>query len=455
MQSHVDRFLLEAERRGRQVDISKLSFEFENDLTSGPNRGLVVATCTQTQDLHLIQIDTTNTFWIFGGEMGHEEVVFHELGHCILDRPHTESKLTNDAFASIMRAQGSLSYGNFNALVRNEIIHRRDYYLDELLDETTSAPCWADDNSNPSFPMTLFQDDLLRFGFLFPTTDQNNQLWFVSQNQLYRSDQDALDAVSIDFEGINALTRDQQGNIWVAGKKGDRGMIGTFVNDVFQIIYEDQQPLGPLFDLRQFLFDQDDHLWFFNDQGSLWVEDTQGVINEIIDQDNRFLSRMALGPDGAVLVVRGFDLQIYQNSIDPPQILNFNNSILPPGSISDLITDGEGVVWIITQRFQGAVTLVRYRSATGVEALNLADVNMPDTFAQGLAVDGQGVLWLASSNGLKKWEGSYFSNYCLYNAGSPILSFSDVVIDAMGNVWGYGEDATTFQKKLLRLETGS
>ena len=66
-------------------------------------------------------------FWNNTSFFGREMVVFHELGHCILGRDHTEATTRNGFCASIMRS----GTGNCRTLYNAQ---NRDYYVNELFE---------------------------------------------------------------------------------------------------------------------------------------------------------------------------------------------------------------------------------------------------------------------------------------------------------------------------------
>ena len=253
----VERFEMEAERRGQQVDLSKLSIEFVKDITSDTNPGLVVASCRRADDLHLIEIDTASIFWKFAGAMGQEEVVFHELGHCALERSHIEDVLPNGAFKSIMRAQGSPNYGNFNPLSQNALIHRRDYYLDELFNPNAGVPCWSDNSVESPFPLTVFEQESIKQDIQLHI-DGADDLFYINQQQLFLIRDDQVQQIDLGLT-VTTLRVDQQGVLWLAARNDDIGVVGTYVNDTFTMIYEDDQGEGQglLYNLSEFYIDTD------------------------------------------------------------------------------------------------------------------------------------------------------------------------------------------------------
>ena len=138
IQPYVDQFIEEAAKRGQTINITNLRVEFGTGLESQsgvPAAGL--CTYRHSNNPNLIQLDTTSSNWTFN-EYTREVLVFHELGHCVLNRrQHRDEQMTNGNYASLMRSTGDQLYGGaFNAF-------KREYYLDELFDPNTPFPDWA------------------------------------------------------------------------------------------------------------------------------------------------------------------------------------------------------------------------------------------------------------------------------------------------------------------------
>jgi hypothetical protein len=62
-----------------------------------------------------------------------EYIVFHELGHCVLNRPHTEDSFSNGVCSSIMRSGNGGCYDYYNRFTRQ-------YYVDELFEVEAISP---------------------------------------------------------------------------------------------------------------------------------------------------------------------------------------------------------------------------------------------------------------------------------------------------------------------------
>ena len=92
------------------------------------DEGSVAGTCS-TNGLNLRHITIDQSFWNKASPLLKEMVIFHELGHCILGRGHSEGRLENGACRSIMRSGLGSCIDAYNG-------SSRDYYVEELFVET-------------------------------------------------------------------------------------------------------------------------------------------------------------------------------------------------------------------------------------------------------------------------------------------------------------------------------
>ena len=156
IQPYVDLFEQEASKRGIQLDIDNLKVEFEEELNGGDAAGTCTFATEASPTPH-IRLDTTSFNWK-NNEYHREILVFHELGHCILDRLHKDNILSNGNIASIMRSTGEQVYGG----LLNDF--KREYYLDELFEPSTPEPEWAANTPayadiNPGQKSSIFIDE--------------------------------------------------------------------------------------------------------------------------------------------------------------------------------------------------------------------------------------------------------------------------------------------------------
>jgi hypothetical protein len=114
-----DKFVAEGLQRGKTIDMSRIS----GTLADIPE-AKVLGRCAQgTISGSTLTIDAA--FWSSAGAWEKEYVVFHELGHCALDRRHLEDQKADGSCKSIMQSGTSSCKMIYNAQTRSG-------YLDEL-----------------------------------------------------------------------------------------------------------------------------------------------------------------------------------------------------------------------------------------------------------------------------------------------------------------------------------
>ena len=131
-------FLNEAKERGVNINPQEdgLIMKFSN--LKAPTIGL----CTYSQPI-LVEID--RSYWeetanYADKDMLRENVVFHELGHGLLNRDHTNVSLDNNEWRSIMCGGEKYMDRAWNI---NYNGYRREYYLNELFNFSEKHPEWA------------------------------------------------------------------------------------------------------------------------------------------------------------------------------------------------------------------------------------------------------------------------------------------------------------------------
>ena len=107
-----------------------LNIDYESSNVSAEiiqiDEGSVAGTCsTNGHDLRHITID--QSFWDRASPLLREMVIFHELGHCILGRGHSEDQFDNGICRSIMRSGLVDCIDAYSAT-------NRPYYIEELFD---------------------------------------------------------------------------------------------------------------------------------------------------------------------------------------------------------------------------------------------------------------------------------------------------------------------------------
>ena len=142
VEPYVQHFRDELKNRGQTPATNNLVITF------GPTQGNdICGQCLLESGKTPRIIINSNAFcWRSANEYERECLVFHELGHCLLNRGHRSSRFPNNAYVSLMNPDDRAVYAPCAYPVGNDECDkrpRRAYYLDELADSTTSAPIWA------------------------------------------------------------------------------------------------------------------------------------------------------------------------------------------------------------------------------------------------------------------------------------------------------------------------
>ncbi|MEM1122657.1 MAG: hypothetical protein AAGJ18_19595 [Bacteroidota bacterium] len=119
------KFEYEAEQRGVLIDLRALGIQgvLEEINTEG-----IVGLCNhRASNSKMVILDVA--FWERASNYRKEMIVFHELGHCVLERGHTDERLANGMCKSIMRS----GFGACLTMYNDD--DHQDYYLDELFEE--------------------------------------------------------------------------------------------------------------------------------------------------------------------------------------------------------------------------------------------------------------------------------------------------------------------------------
>jgi len=106
----------------RDISIDWASYGLRVQLTDIETEA--VGRClTYTDQTRVIELD--KTYWMTQDDVQREFVIFHELGHCILDRSHLDEADQQGRCVSLMHSSNDLCRNNYNARTREE-------FLDEL-----------------------------------------------------------------------------------------------------------------------------------------------------------------------------------------------------------------------------------------------------------------------------------------------------------------------------------
>ena len=169
LQPYVDLFFEEAQKR----DLNMFPEDFSFSVKFGEKQHLGVCSTASKEIL------INEFYWRQFSELDREYVMFHELGHCILDRLHDNGALPNGECKSIMNALGECRENQENYNVW------RTYYLDELFDSNVDIPDWYRTEINFQEQVTILEfrdslDDriLIDLGEIDPETNINFEAYF-------------------------------------------------------------------------------------------------------------------------------------------------------------------------------------------------------------------------------------------------------------------------------------
>lgn len=149
LQIYVDRFYAEATERGVTLNqLLNASLTNEIDVCGQGHSPEFNGMFEQPTIL------ISESCWSQLNDAAKENLIFHELGHALLNRLHIEGVLPNGHAKSIMCAGADFDCSDLPDYVRCP--DHREYYIDELFDPNTSTPQWA--NRTWSRSQLLFSD---------------------------------------------------------------------------------------------------------------------------------------------------------------------------------------------------------------------------------------------------------------------------------------------------------
>ncbi|MEZ4699685.1 MAG: hypothetical protein R2834_05105 [Rhodothermales bacterium] len=141
IQEHAAAFVQEAGMRGIDVSASMATVVFkieEEILYEGRSLcGLAPWYADPQSTSRTISIVVNERCWTTRPVEDNEALIFHELGHMVLDRFHRDDLLPNNSRSSLMVS------GNLAGIYAGNARPRRTYYVDELFDAETPVPDWA------------------------------------------------------------------------------------------------------------------------------------------------------------------------------------------------------------------------------------------------------------------------------------------------------------------------
>lgn len=170
IQPYIDEFISQGNQRGTEIIIDDLIIELKSNLVLEGDEKAGLCTYGSNSRTPLIELDTTSFNWTMN-DYTREQLIFHELGHCILDqRGHRNSRLDNGNYGSYMRADGTPIYGRLS-------LFKKEFYLDEIFDNDAPQPDWATSNFTYNSVQTFQKQTLLSDEF-----NDNSGSWNISSS---------------------------------------------------------------------------------------------------------------------------------------------------------------------------------------------------------------------------------------------------------------------------------
>lgn len=120
LQVYFESFRFEGENRGLIIDLEDA--QIQGNMQVIDDQG-IVGQCIHDDVGKSIVIDSEK--WQSLDQLEKEFIVFHELGHCFLDRGHTDTRERSGACRSIMHSSTTVCQNIYNSRTRSD-------YLDEL-----------------------------------------------------------------------------------------------------------------------------------------------------------------------------------------------------------------------------------------------------------------------------------------------------------------------------------
>lgn len=130
LHTYFSRFEHEARQRGLSYDLKALGITGVIEEIDEEN---IAGQCAYRRFYSPRQITLDKSFWERSSDLLKEFIVFHELGHCVLNRSHLETSFSNGVCSSIMRSGNGDCFDYYSRTTRA-------YYIDELFEIESSQP---------------------------------------------------------------------------------------------------------------------------------------------------------------------------------------------------------------------------------------------------------------------------------------------------------------------------
>jgi len=157
----IEDFIEEGKKRGVELDIKEMEAFLVNEFSKEPSRSTVCGFGWWNYEHNGRRIEILNSENCWGNRtyIEKENIIFHELGHAFLARNHISDTLPNRYAKSIMCSpfDGGCS-SNYTTYYDNPSL--RSYFLDELFNEDTPLPEFANRNQ---YNRTVFEEGVQKY----------------------------------------------------------------------------------------------------------------------------------------------------------------------------------------------------------------------------------------------------------------------------------------------------
>jgi hypothetical protein len=133
---YLDRFLEEAAVRSIVVDTSGINLDIVDEQLTALD-GSAACGLAHVYGRSFPNVRLSRVCWDLFSPEHKETLMFHELGHALLDRPHFDADLPVGSPVSMMNSNSSRVYNIFT-------LFKREYYINELFGVATNIPFWAE-----------------------------------------------------------------------------------------------------------------------------------------------------------------------------------------------------------------------------------------------------------------------------------------------------------------------
>jgi len=123
---YVEDFIFEANERdyidenGNALHIDSLGIEV---MFTNISNSAVIGRCNRDENDEGVSISIDPLFWKTSTELEKEYIMFHELGHCVLNRNHTTQSDMNSTCLSIMEpGTGEVCQSNYTTSTRSALL---------------------------------------------------------------------------------------------------------------------------------------------------------------------------------------------------------------------------------------------------------------------------------------------------------------------------------------------